>query len=257
MMFSDTRRVTPAGDAHEEFQKLREGKQAACMIRHSIWKPFVAFASLLALLAAHVMPGKTLAAAPNEEIVIVALGDSLTAGYQLPPSAAFPVQLENALRARGANVKVINAGVSGDTSADGLARLDWSMPDDADAVILELGANDALRGHPVAAAKQSLDAIMAKLQARKLPVLIAGMEAPRNWGADYQTAFRQIYPDLAEKYGALLYPFFLDGVAMDRSLSLPDGLHPTAKGVERIVERILPSVEQLIQRVEKKRSEPS
>jgi acyl-CoA thioesterase-1 len=227
------------------------------MIRHSIWKPFVAFASLLLLLAAAVMPGKTLLAAENREIVIVALGDSLTAGYQLPQSAAFPVQLEKALRARGANVKVINAGVSGDTAADGLARLDWSTPDNADAVILELGANDALRGNPVAATKQSLEAIMEKLQARKLPVLIAGMEAPRNWGGDYQAAFHQIYPDLARKYDALLYTFFLEGVAMDRSLSLQDGLHPNAKGVERVVERILPSVEQLIARVEKKRSEPS
>lgn len=211
----------------------------------------------MALLGALVMPGKTLLAAESREIVIVALGDSLTAGYQLPPSGAFPVQLEKALRARGANVKVINAGVSGDTSADGLARLDWALPDNADAVILELGANDALRGNPVSAAKQSLNAIMDKLQARKLPVLIAGMEAPRNWGGDYQIAFHQIYPDMAAKYDALLYPFFLDGVAMDRSLSLPDGLHPSVKGVERVVERILPSVEALIARVEKKRAEPS
>jgi acyl-CoA thioesterase-1 len=227
------------------------------MIRHSIWKPFVAFASLLALLLAPVMLGKTLRAAENREIVIVALGDSLTAGYQLPPAAAFPVQLEKALRARGANVKVINAGVSGDTSGDGLARLDWSMPDNADAVILELGANDALRGNPVATAKQSLEAIMEKLKERKLPVLIAGMEAPRNWGADYQLAFHCIYPDLASKYDALLYPFFLEGVALDRSLTLPDGMHPTQQGVARIVEGILPHVEQLIARVEKKRSEPS
>lgn len=227
------------------------------MIRHSIWKPFVAFASLLALLAALVMPGKTLLAAEDREIVIVALGDSLTAGYQLPPAAAFPAQLEKALRARGANVKVINAGVSGDTSGDGLARLDWSMPDNADAVILELGANDALRGNPVATAKQSLEAIMEKLKERKLPVLIAGMEAPRNWGADYQLAFHYIYPDLAAKYDALLYPFFLEGVALDRGLTLPDGLHPTQQGVARIVEGILPHVEQLIARVEKKRSEPS
>jgi acyl-CoA thioesterase-1 len=231
------------------------------MIRHSIWKPFVAFASLLAVLGATVTLGKTLAQAqtqpPTREIVIVALGDSLTAGYQLPQPAAFPAQLEKALRARGANVKVINAGVSGDTSADGLARLDWSLPEEAGAVILELGANDALRGHPVAATRQTLDAIMAKLQARKLPVLIAGMEAPRNWGPDYQNEFRRIYPDLAAKYDALLYPFFLDGVAMDRTLSLPDGLHPTAEGVARIVERILPKVEELIAQAAKKRADPS
>jgi acyl-CoA thioesterase I len=238
-------------------EQSQEGRQDARMIRNSIWKPSVAFASLLALLGALVMPGKTLSAAETREIVIVALGDSLTAGYQLPPSGAFPVQLEKALRARGANVKVINAGVSGDTSADGLSRLDWSMPDNADAVILELGANDALRGNPVSAAKQALNAIMDKLQARKLPVLIAGMHAPGNWGLDYARDFHQIYIDLAAKYDAMLYPFFLDGVAMDRSLTLPDGLHPSVKGVERVVERILPSVEALIARVEKKRAEPS
>jgi acyl-CoA thioesterase-1 len=227
------------------------------MIRNSIWKPSVAFASLLGLLAAAVMPGKTLGAEVGREIVIVALGDSLTAGYQLPPLAAFPVQLEKALRARGVNVKVINAGNSGDTAADGLARLDWATPDNADAVIMELGANDALRGNPPATAMQALDAIMAKLAERKLPVLIAGMEAPRNWGTDYQASFHRIYPDLAAKYDALLYPFFMDGLVEDRSLRLADGLHPTPEGVARIVERILPSVEALIARVEKKRGVPS
>jgi len=203
------------------------------------------------------MPGKTLGAEVGREIVIVALGDSLTAGYQLPPLAAFPVQLEKALRARGVNVKVINAGNSGDTAADGLARLDWATPDNADAVIMELGANDALRGNPPATAMQALDAIMAKLAERKLPVLIAGMEAPRNWGTDYQASFHRIYPDLAAKYDALLYPFFMDGLVEDRSLRLADGLHPTPEGVARIVERILPSVEALIARVEKKRGVPS
>jgi acyl-CoA thioesterase-1 len=227
------------------------------MIRNSIWKPFVAFASLLAVLAGFVMPGKTVAAEAGREIVIVALGDSLTAGYQLPPLDAFPVQLEKALRARGANVKVINAGNSGDTAADGLARLDWAMPDNADAVIVELGANDGLRGNPPATAMQSLDAIMARLAERKLPVLLAGMEAPRNWGTDYQASFHRIYPDLAAKYDALLYPFFMDGLVEDRSLRLADGLHPTPQGVARIVERILPSVEALIGQVKKKRGEPS
>jgi acyl-CoA thioesterase-1 len=167
------------------------------------------------------------------------------------------VQLENALRSRGADVKVINAGVSGDTAADGLARLDWALPDNADAVILELGANDALRGIPVAETTKMLDGILAKLRERKLPVLIAGMEAPRNWGPDYAATFRAMYAELSRKYDAALYPFFLDGIAMDASLNLRDGIHPTEKGVARIVERILPSVEDLIRRVEKKRAEPS
>ncbi len=227
------------------------------MIRKAIWKPLVAFASLLAAFAMFGVRGDSMAQEPSGEIVIVALGDSLTAGYQLPQEAAFPVQLEKALRSRGANVKVINAGVSGDTASDGLARLDWALPEDADAVILELGANDALRGIPVQETTRVLTELMEKLKERKLPVLVAGMEAPRNWGPDYVTAFRAMYADLAKKYDALLYPFFLDGVALDKSLSLPDGIHPTAKGVERIVERILPSVEALIAKVAKRRSEPS
>jgi acyl-CoA thioesterase I len=226
------------------------------MIRKTIWKPFVAFASLLAALVA-VGTGGAMAQDPSREIVIVALGDSLTAGYQLPQEAAFPVQLEKALKSRGANVKVINAGVSGDTASDGLARLDWALPDNADAVIVELGANDALRGIPVSETTRVLTELMEKLKAKKLPVLIAGMEAPRNWGPDYVTAFRQMYVDLSRKYDAVFYPFFLDGMAMDKGLTLPDGLHPTGKGVGVIVERILPSVEELIGKVQKGRAEPS
>jgi acyl-CoA thioesterase I len=227
------------------------------MIRNSIWKPFTVFASLLAALACWALRADLMAQDSSREIVIVALGDSLTAGYQLRPDASFPAQLEKTLRSRGANVKVINAGVSGDTAADGLARVDWALPDNADAVVLELGANDALRGLPVPGTMKVLDTILARLKERKLPVLIAGMEAPRNWGPDYVTAFRQMYVDLARKYDAPLYPFFLDGVALDNGLTLPDGLHPTDKGVARIVERILPSVEDLISRVQKKRTEPS
>ncbi len=226
------------------------------MIRKTIWKPFVAFASLLAALVV-VGTGGAMAQDPSREIVIVALGDSLTAGYQLPQEAAFPVQLEKALKSRGANVKVINAGVSGDTASDGLARLDWALPDNADAVIVELGANDALRGIPVSETTRVLTELMEKLKARKLPVLLAGMEAPRNWGPDYVTAFRQMYVDLSRKYDAVFYPFFLDGMAMDKGLTLPDGLHPTGKGVATSVQRILPSVEELIGRVQKRRAEPS
>jgi acyl-CoA thioesterase I len=227
------------------------------MIRKTIWKPVVAFASLLAASAGLGANMDAMAQPASREIVIVALGDSLTAGYQLPPDAAFPVQLEKALRSRGADVKVINAGVSGDTAAEGLARLDWSLPDNADAVILELGANDALRGIPVGETTRVLDAILARLKGRKLSVLIAGMEAPRNWGPDYVTEFRAMYANLARKYDAPLYPFFLDGVALDPTLTLKDGLHPTQKGVARIVEGILPSVESLVASIVKKRAEPS
>jgi acyl-CoA thioesterase I len=226
------------------------------MIRKTIWKPFVAFASLLAALVA-VGTGGAMAQDPSREIVIVALGDSLTAGYQLPQEAAFPVQLEKALKSRGANVKVMNAGVSGDTASDGLARLDWALPDNTDAVIVELGANDALRGIPVSETTRVLTELMEKLKARKLPVLIAGMEAPRNWGPDYVAAFRRMYVDLSRKYDAVFYPFFLNGMAMDKGLTLPDGLHPTEKGVGVIVQGILPQVEELIGKVQKRRAEPS
>lgn len=193
----------------------------------------------------------------QEPTVIVAFGDSLTAGYQLPPEAAFPVQLEKALTEKGLNVRVVNSGVSGDTAADGLARFDWAMPEDADAVILELGANDALRGIPLAETRKALVEILTRLKDRKIPVLIAGMEAPRNWGDDYVREFRQMYADLAAEYGAELYPFFLDGIALDNSLNLGDGLHPNEKGVGLIVERILPKVEELIEKAESRPAKES
>jgi acyl-CoA thioesterase I len=217
----------------------------------------VAFASLMLLLGGLAATAPAVAQQAGREMVIVALGDSLTAGYQLPPDAAFPVQLEKALTSRGINAKVINAGVSGDTAADGFARLDWALPENADAVILELGANDALRGVPVAETTRSLAQILDKLKERRLPVLIAGMEAPRNWGPDYVADFRAMYAGLARKYDALLYPFFLDGVALDSSLTLADGMHPSREGVARIVERILPSVDALVGQVQRKRGEPS
>ncbi|BCJ89489.1 arylesterase [Terrihabitans soli] len=181
---------------------------------------------------------------------LVALGDSLTAGYQLPPQDAFPAALEKALKAKGWDIKVANAGVSGDTAAQGAARVDWSVPDGTDGVILELGANDALRGLPPEAAKASLEKILERLKARKIPVLIAGMYAPRSLGADYYEKFDAIYPDLAKKYGAELYPFFLDGVAGQVKLNLEDGLHPTGEGIRAIVERILPSVESFLRRIQ-------
>ena len=183
----------------------------------------------------------------------VAFGDSLTAGYGLPQSAAFPVQLERALKAKGLAVEVINAGVSGDTTASGLDRFDWSVPEGADAAILELGANDALRGLDPARARANLDAILKRLKGRGLDVLVAGMMAPRNWGDGYSKAFDGMYPDLAKVHDALLYPFFLEGVAMRAELNLGDGLHPTEAGVAEIVNRILPTVESLIARVQARR----
>jgi acyl-CoA thioesterase I len=177
---------------------------------------------------------------------LVALGDSLTAGYGLAPGKAFPDRLEAALRAKGFDVKVINAGVSGDTAADGLQRFDWAVPRDADALIVELGANDMLRGQKPEATKATLAAILDKARAAHLPTLIAGMRAAPNLGAEYDGAFDSIYPALAKAYGVSLYPFFLDGVASDPNLNQPDGLHPNAEGVEVIVQRILPAIEALL-----------
>lgn len=177
---------------------------------------------------------------------LVALGDSLTAGYNLPASAAFPVALEKALREKGVAVEIVNAGVSGDTTQGGLERLDWSVPDGTDGVILELGANDALRGIDPALPRQALDAIIARLKARNIPVLLAGMYAPRNLGADYTRRFDAIYPELAQTHGLVLYPFFLEGIVGDKALNQADGLHPTAEGVKVIVRNILPTVERFI-----------
>jgi acyl-CoA thioesterase-1 len=192
------------------------------------------------------------AAAAEKPLTIVALGDSLTAGYGLKNHDAFPAKLQEALAAKGIAVTVNNAGVSGDTMSGGLARLDWSVPPETDAVILELGANDALRGLDPAVTRRALDAILAALARRNIPVLLCGMLAPRNMGADYASAFDPMFPELAKTYGAVLYPFFLDGVATDPKLNQGDGLHPTAAGVDVIVMKILPKVEELIARAQTK-----
>ena len=184
--------------------------------------------------------------AAAQPLTLLGFGDSLMAGYGLQPSDAFPVKLEAALKARGHDVKVINAGVAGDTALDGASRLDWALSDEVDAVIVEFGANDALRGLPVPQAEQALDQLLGKLAEKKLPVLIAGMRAPPNLGPDYQKAFDGMYARLAEKHGMLLYPFFLDGVAANVKLNQADGMHPNPAGVDVIVARILPSVEQLL-----------
>ena len=188
----------------------------------------------------------TQAEAKPAMIEIFALGDSLTAGYGLPPDDGFTPQLQAALRARGHNVRVVNGGVSGDTSSGGLARLDWVMPDSTDAVIVELGANDALRGISPEVTARNLEALAEKLQQRDLPVLLAGMLAPPNLGRRYGDAFNMIYPTLAKRFDMLHYPFFLDGVAGQKALNLADGIHPNKQGIEVIVTRILPYVETLI-----------
>lgn len=198
-----------------------------------------------ALLAWVFLVGVAPAAA--EPVRLMAYGDSLTHGYGLPAGETFPEQLEDALQAEGLDVTVINAGNSGDTTAGGLARLDWALADDPDAVILELGANDGLRGLDPQATYDNLDAIMARLSDERLPVLIAGMLAPPNLGREYGEAFNAVYPRLAKKYEAPFYPFFLEGVAMEPSLNQSDGIHPNAAGVAEIVKRIKPHVVRLLE----------
>ena len=180
---------------------------------------------------------------------IVVLGDSLSAGLGLPADAVFPARLAQALKAKGIAVSVANAGVSGDTASGGLGRLDWSVPEGTGAVIVELGANDALGGIDPKLTKTALDTILNKLKERHIAVLLAGMEAPRNMGSDYVQAFDAIYPALASTHPVTFYPFFLDGVATDPKLNQGDGLHPNAAGVDVIVARMLPQVEELIARV--------
>ncbi|MCC4298951.1 arylesterase [Aurantimonas coralicida] len=178
----------------------------------------------------------------GETLQIVAFGDSLSAGYGVGPGESFPEQLQAALRDAGHDVSVANAGVSGDTTSGGLARLEWSVPQEADLVIVELGANDALRGISPEITERNLDQILAKLQARDQAALLAGMMAPPNMGADYAAEFDGIYQRLADKYDVAFYPFFLDGVAAEPALNQDDGMHPNPEGVAVIVERILPAV---------------
>jgi acyl-CoA thioesterase-1 len=208
---------------------------------------------IVAIACAIFLTGQMRPIVAAEPVKIVALGDSLTAGFGLPREAAFPARLEAALRAKGFAVEIANAGVSGDTPSGGLARLDWSVPEGTDAVILELGANDALRGLDPKVTRAALDAILRRLGERRIAVLLAGMRAPPNMGADYGRAFDAIFPDLAAAHDVVFYPFFLDGVAAERVLNQGDGMHPTAAGIDAIVERILPKAEELIARVKAKR----
>jgi acyl-CoA thioesterase-1 len=208
-------------------------------------KPIVASVLALTLFGTALVAS----AATERPVKIVAFGDSLTVGYGLPAADAFPVKLAHALEAKGIKVQIVNAGVSGDTTSGGLARLDWSLPSDTDAVILELGANDAMRGIDPAVTREALAAILTKLKKRGVAVLLCGMYAPPNMGADFERAYQRMYPQLARSYDAILYPFFLDGVAGHREHNQADGIHPTSKGVDLIVKAILPKVEELVDRV--------
>jgi acyl-CoA thioesterase-1 len=202
--------------------------------------------ALLALLC--ILVPASVANAADRPIKIVVLGDSLSAGLGLPVGDAFPARLEGALNRKGVAVTIANAGVSGDTASGGLGRLDWSIPNGTDAVIVELGANDALRGLDPSLTKAALDTILRKLADRHVAVLLAGMRAPRNMGLDYARDFDAIYPALASTHPVVFYPFFLDGVAADPKLNQGDGMHPNAAGVDAIVARILPRVEELVTR---------
>ena len=185
-------------------------------------------------------------AASARTISLVGFGDSLMAGYQLPPGDGFPEKLQAALKAKGVDISIANAGVSGDTTTGGLARIDWSIPDGTDGVILALGANDALRGIPPQESEKNLDQMIARLKERGIAVLLVGMLAPPNMGGDYAAQFNSIYQKLAQKHGVALYPFFLDGVALDAGLKLEDGMHPNSKGIDVMVEKMEPAITQFL-----------
>jgi len=194
------------------------------------------------------------ATAPAKPVKMVVLGDSLSAGLGLSASAAFPARLQKALGDKGIKVDMINAGVSGDTSSGGRDRLDWSIPEGTEAVILELGANDALRGIDPAVTRAALSDILTQLKARKIAVLMCGMLAPPNYGPEYAARFNAIYPELSKSFGVPLYPFFLEGVAAEAKLNQPDGLHPTAEGIDVIVKNMLPMVEAFLGTISGQRS---
>jgi acyl-CoA thioesterase I len=208
----------------------------------------------MVLMAAGTAFAQTPAANVAKPIKMVVLGDSLSAGLGLSASAAFPARLQKSLKSNGIAVDMINAGVSGDTSSGGRDRLDWSVPEGTEAVILELGANDALRGTDPAVTRAALTDILTRLKTRKIAVLLCGMLAPPNYGSDYSARFNAIYPDLAKSFGVPLYPFFLEGVATDAKLNQADGLHPTADGVDVIVKNILPTVEAFLGAISGQRS---
>ena len=213
---------------------------------------------IMALMTAGTLAGpvwaQTAAATPAKPFKMVVLGDSLSAGLGLSASAAFPARLQKALNDKGIKVDMINAGVSGDTSSGGRDRLDWSIPEGTEVVVLELGANDALRGTDPAVTRAALTDILTRLKARKIAVLLCGMVAPPNYGSEYAAKFNAIYPELSKSFDVPLYPFFLDGVAADAKLNQADGLHPTAEGVDIIVKNVLPMVEAVVGTISGQRS---
>lgn len=208
----------------------------------------------LLLLAPATAFAQATAARESKPVKMVVLGDSLSAGFGLSAPAAFPARLQKALQTKGIAVDMINAGVSGDTSSGGRDRLDWSVPEGTEAVIIELGANDALRGVDPKVTRSALTDILTRLKARKIAVLLCGMYAPPNYGTDYAARFNAIYPDIAKEFGVPLYPFFLEGVATEARLNQPDGLHPTAEGIDVIVKNILPTVEAFLGAITGQRS---
>lgn len=212
-----------------------------------VWFRYRGFRRLLQCVALLALAATGFGALAEAKMVkLIAFGDSLTAGYLLPAGAAFPAVLERALRAEGYSVKIANAGVSGDTASGGLARLDWTLADGVDGVILELGGNDMLRGMDPKVTRAALDAILSRLASRNIKVLIVGMKASSNLGPNYKARFDAIYPELAAKYGATFYPFFLDGVESDPRLRLTDGLHPNEAGINLMVERLLPTAKDFL-----------
>jgi acyl-CoA thioesterase-1 len=208
----------------------------------------------LGLMTAGTASAQTSSATAAKPIKMVVLGDSLSAGLGLAGTAAFPTRLQKALDSKGIKIDMINAGVSGDTTSGGRDRLDWSVPEGTDAVILELGANDALRGTDPKVTRAALSDILTRLKARKIAVLLCGMLAPPNYGDDYAARFNAIYPELAKSFDVPLYPFFLEGVAAEAKLNQPDGIHPTAEGVDLIVKNILPTVEAFLGTIAGQRS---
>jgi len=208
----------------------------------------------IVFMTAGTASAQTSATRPTKPVKMVVLGDSLSAGLGLSAASAFPARLQKSLKINGIDVDMINAGVSGDTSSGGRDRLDWSVPPGTDAVILELGANDALRGTDPKVTRAALTDILTQLKARGVAVLLCGMVAPPNYGTDYASRFNAIYPDLAKSFGVPLYPFFLEGVAADARLNQADGMHPTAEGVDVIVKNILPTVQALVGAISRQRS---
>ncbi|MEP7452595.1 arylesterase [Phyllobacterium sp. SB3] len=211
-----------------------------------IFKPLIRIVVFLSLVALPVSALANQNTVSGQPLAVVGFGDSLMSGFELPVQDSFPAQLEKALTDKGINVTVANAGVAGETTTDAVSRLDWSVPEGTGLVILEFGANDALRGISPEISEKNLAEIIEKLQQRKVQVILAGMLAPPNMGVDYEEKFNAIFPRLAQKYNVPLYPFFMEGVAAQKSLQLEDGMHPNTEGVAKMVEGFLPVIEKTI-----------